>query len=218
MRLNLTKCEENMSAFMVSKKHIDLLVSTAFSGPRDAKGLPQSGQWHQPSFRGFHRWDVEMMAAVGDMLIQENIKSIQARYPDTIAHPDAMPGSIARYWNDGAYQIPSLTQRLTIIEAFKALACYEYQSCEHEGWEKSEAHKFCESFRDSLINVLPGYDEARGWDDWEFTYPTPARRIPVEDSATAPSAALAQGRLLELLKLGNNSRIPQEDRAPAAQV
>lgn len=152
-----------MSAFMVSKRHIDLLVSTAFSGPRDATG----GHWYKPNYQGSQCWDFDTLPFVGQMLIDANIKSLNARYPDTVTNPEAMPGPIAQYWNDGQYKAPSLRDRLTIVEAFKAIACYEYQACEDEGWEQSYAHQFLDSFRHSLINVLPGYDDARGWDDWE---------------------------------------------------
>jgi hypothetical protein len=46
----------------------------------------------------------------------------------------------------------------------KAISCYEYQSCEHPGWRKSEAHAFCEALRDMAIGCLPGYDDA----PWEI--------------------------------------------------
>ena len=53
-----------------------------------------------------------------------------------------------------------------VVEALKALDCYEYQSCEHPEWETSEAFEFCRAMRNLLIGCLPGYDAAQWeWDD-----------------------------------------------------
>jgi hypothetical protein len=49
---------------------------------------------------------------------------------------------------------------LTPVELLKAVDCLEYQSCEHEGWNKSEAKKECERLRAIATRNLPGYNEA----------------------------------------------------------
>ena len=67
-----------MSAFMVSKSHIDGLVHAAYFGPRDVRGLPQSGDWRKPQFKGCHNWAFEQMNDVGEMLVKENLSSIHA--------------------------------------------------------------------------------------------------------------------------------------------
>jgi hypothetical protein len=40
-----------------------------------------------------------------------------------------------------------------------------YQSCEHPGWEESEARKFCQQLTEGAIARLPGYEAAA----WEIT-------------------------------------------------
>jgi hypothetical protein len=40
-----------------------------------------------------------------------------------------------------------------------ALHAYTYQSCEHNGWETSQAKAFCDALRDRLISTLPGYND-----------------------------------------------------------
>jgi hypothetical protein len=40
------------------------------------------------------------------------------------------------------------------------LDCYEYQSCEHDGWDDSATKRFCNSLRHSLTASLPGYNAA----------------------------------------------------------
>ena len=49
----------------------------------------------------------------------------------------------------------------------KALACYEYQACEHAEWPTSEAYQFCEALRRRAIPRAPGYDAA----EWEISDP-----------------------------------------------
>lgn len=154
-----------MSAFMVSKRHIDLLVRTAYWGPRDERDIRPDHAWYRPPFKGFSNWQLEQCNDLGELLVKENLSSIHARYPDTIANPDATPGPIEQYWLE-PYELGDwFGSRLTPIEALKALDCYEYQSCEHPEWEQSEAHEFCQRFRHSLIGRLPGYDDA----PWEWS-------------------------------------------------
>jgi hypothetical protein len=50
------------------------------------------------------------------------------------------------------------------IQALKLIACYEYQSCEHPEWPKSDAKDFCDSLTRALVRVVPGYDAA----PWEW--------------------------------------------------
>jgi hypothetical protein len=152
-----------MSAFMVSKSHIDALVHAAYFGPRGVRGLPQSGHWCKPQFKGCHNWGFEQMNDVGEMLIRENLSCIHARYPDTLTDPEGTPGPIAQYWLQ-PYEHETPTRKMGVVEALKALDCYEYQSCEHPEWDKSEAFEFCRSMRHSLIGCLPGYDDA----PWEW--------------------------------------------------
>lgn len=160
-----------MSAFMVSKKHIDLLVRTAYAGPTTNGKQGGYGQqpWYRPYFKGESQWQVEQCDAIGEMLIKENLSSIHARYPDTITDPESTPGPVDQYWLE-PYTLadPFFAKRLTAIEALKALDCYEYQSCEHPEWEQSEAHEFCERFRHALIGCLDGYEDAP-WEWYEKT-------------------------------------------------
>ena len=100
--------------------------------------------------------------AIGAMLVQENLRSIQYRYPDTISDPSRTPGPLARYW-EYPYVFPQDTKALSTLQAFNAISCLDYQSCEHPEWGTSDAHKFLDSLTWALIHALPGYNGA----DWE---------------------------------------------------
>jgi len=148
-----------MSAFMVSKSHINALVAVAYYGPAGA----HSRYWYAPYFHD-HKLQREDLDELGDMLVKENLSSIHARYPDTISNPDATPGPCNNYWLE-PFQFADGSKRPNVVQALKLIACYEYQSCEHDEWERSAARRYCEGLRHALINCLPGYEEAP-W-EWE---------------------------------------------------
>lgn len=133
-----------MSAFLVHAGHIDYLVSAALACHTGAVQF------------GYEPVTVANADACGRMLWRENVASVSYRYPrDT---PDALPGPIP-YTDPGAYTFRPYRQ-VTIVQALKAVGCYEYQSCEHPGWEESDARTFCVQLQSALIARLPGYAAA----------------------------------------------------------
>jgi hypothetical protein len=46
------------------------------------------------------------------------------------------------------------------VVILKAIACLEYQSCEHPDWATSQARRFCLELRDHCVERLPGYQQA----------------------------------------------------------
>ncbi|MFA5130647.1 MAG: DUF262 domain-containing protein [Patescibacteria group bacterium] len=98
---------------------------------------------------------------VAMMLWNENIKSVQDRYNER--ERSNLPGTIAD--GQSGYKITpeafDIRFEIDPVQVLRSIACYEYQSCEHAGWEKSEAKNFCNSLKDKAINTLPGYDIAR---------------------------------------------------------
>lgn len=148
-----------MSAFVVGKPHIDALVTVAHYGPAGVRWEPLRHGFILQDSRA-HLTDDQL----GHLLWLENHKSVSARYPDF--GPGELPGPIDFVPAEiEAYQLQRTRRAPTLIEAFKLIACYEYQSCEHAGWRDSAAYRFCEQLRAALIRRLPGYDEAP-W-EWE---------------------------------------------------
>ena len=166
-----------MSAFVQGKEHIDAVICLALEGPKGRPVNPGNA-WY--SFSYYHNGDRhnvrhEDADAVGAMLTAENARSVQYRYPDSgmddLPGPvdngfvtDALMGSY-RYpiYGSGPIAIAASPRRLTAVEGLKAINGYEYQSCEHPGWESSAAKAFCDALKDALINALPGYDDADTW-------------------------------------------------------
>lgn len=119
-----------MSCFIVSKRHIDAL----------AYWLDRMGIAHDKQ-------------KVGEMLWSENHKSYRARYGDYDYDGSYIKRPRYRYATPNATVTPSyyedfdpqnLDQILTLVH------CYDYQSCEHRGWEKSRSYRLMERLRVQL--------------------------------------------------------------------
>lgn len=169
-----------MSAFIVNRHHIDALVTVAIFGPPgiapspgttwrpvarlDTEPPPDAGiTWYTEHQ---HRAELAEAHRLAEMLALENARSVNHRYPNS----DTLPGPASRDWTH-AYDTPAATlrhgHRPTAVETLKLIDCYEYQTCEHHGWRTSQARRFCDALRKSLISHLPGYDDA----PWEWTPP-----------------------------------------------
>jgi len=177
-----------MSAFQVSKGHIDRLVGLALYGPKDAGGYrwdrltwwaadPRGAQRESTNYEDYGRRldairrevTLENRDAVGEMLTRANLHSINARYPDTVENPADIPGEAMSAFVP--YRFPRAMRtvnalRPSLPEALRAIDCYEYQSCEADDWPDSEAYDFCTSLRKALCGVV-SRAATRGWDDWD---------------------------------------------------
>lgn len=113
-----------MSAWMVNKEHIDVLVSGAVA------------------FKLVEPTDAEQ---TGKMMWAENLASINYRYPDTIDDTTNIPGPCEF---EGIETVAAYTFEPRSIEdpAFllKQLHCYDYQSCEHHEWKQSNSFALVE--------------------------------------------------------------------------
>lgn len=127
-----------MSAWMVSKAHIDALVRLNLEGPSDSS---DTGPWDPPN---------AMLADnLGIALWRENIESLEYLYGEATD----MLGEVPLYHYETG-------RSLTCAEAFKALFCYRYQSDNHKGWEGSAAEVVVTSLIEAVAHCVPGYAEA----------------------------------------------------------
>lgn len=140
-----------MSAFLVSKHHIDALVTAAQHGPSgqrlDHWTPVKLGQLDPTAYPDL----------VGRALWLENVASLEYRYPGAVDEWEEAAAEAAVY-HFTARPIP-----LTLVEAIKAADCLDYQSCEHPTWEESDACKFLLTLKARLASSIPGYSDAQGW-------------------------------------------------------
>ena len=119
-----------MSAFMCSDAHISALVCGAVK-----YGIDLPREWAVPA---------ELFA----VLVCENSASLLARY-----------GRDAKEMTGGPHRFIS-GPALPALHVIKLAQSYEYQVCEHDGWEKSPAKRWIANLISGLIYELPGYDAA----------------------------------------------------------
>ncbi len=156
-----------MSAWVVSKTHIDLLVTAGLVLPGRAV-VNSNLNWYSQGPNPHHLGTLDHTNAdeVGVMLWAENYRSVDKRYPGADDKGD-LPGP------EGFTGATTLTYQHTMIPGvidpvvvLKAIGCYEYQSCEHDEWPTSPAFAYCRALEKHAIQLLPGYDAAPwGFDD-----------------------------------------------------
>lgn len=167
-----------MSAFIVSKTHVDLLVTAGLDLTNHGSGVRwnASASANRVDYRPRTVIDLSYSltddlvpaSAVGSMLWAENLTSVAYRYPSD--ENGERPGPIGfedawvlLYRFD---RIPGPVRPLTVLSA---LSTFEYQSCEHPGWDTSEAKRYCDALRNTAIRFLPGYDSEPGsFDDRDY--------------------------------------------------
>lgn len=86
-----------------------------------------------------------------ELLHAENVRSVNARYNRS---------------DEPIFTFEFVDVRnVSQIRVIKAAHCYAYQSCEHDGWEHSEAKRVIEAIESEAASRLPDYDAAPwGWD------------------------------------------------------
>lgn len=180
-----------MSAFIVDKKHIDLLVAAAdHYGRAGYQGSKM--QWWQVDENGeYAGWrylatyedtsteELYTLSQLGQILVSENVASVGHRYsePGRVVYYGAeaaagmddldpaagdLPGPCDAYYM-APYVYDNPGRILSPGEVFKAIDCLDYQSCEHDGWRKSEAFAFLTALREKVCCHVAGYEQA-AWD------------------------------------------------------
>lgn len=168
-----------MSAWVVSKAHIDLMVKAAEHYGRLAYQGSAFRWWkttdegeyagwyelgHTPRSESDHLEVIDHSMA-GQLLVNENVMIVHDRYPGDDVDAGELPGPTDAYYL-GPYVFEDPLYVLTPAEVFKAIDCFDYQSCEHEGWRNSTAFQFCEALRLRVCSSVPGYEDAPwGWDE-----------------------------------------------------
>lgn len=146
-----------MSAFIVSKAHIDYLVTAAIDSQLSVyhmAGVDRAGDSNRDEW--------------GRRLLAENYSSVNYRYDEDEKPEEYKWGRIG----------PACAVSREPGKVLKQLDCYEYQACEHPGWESSWAHAFCKALRRECIHHVPGYESA----PWGIPEDAPAAtQIPLSE-------------------------------------
>jgi hypothetical protein len=110
-----------MSAWVVSKNHIDLLVSAMFKYELVTP-------------------EMEDANSIGKTLWEENRRSVNFRYSERKKTPPYTYSGI---------EVQELVREPWIV--FKQICCYQYQSSECNDWEKTKAYILTSSLYDHVL-------------------------------------------------------------------
>ena len=142
-----------MSAYIVSKAHIDAIVTFAVGGTRrvgTVKRLTEdNGHGDYVSSSDY------TPNQIGAALWAENHASVDCRYCESTPVPTY---AFRPKCHGSACSEP--TRLLTPLDIIKLCHSHTYQSCEHPGWEASFASDFLKRVIAAAIAALPGYDNA----------------------------------------------------------
>jgi hypothetical protein len=152
-----------MSCFMVSDEHLCLLVQAGRDMTRQKRHGNMSWYWKRhPEDSTMQRSELDTLQESADRVVrllwQENCQSVAFRYADSSHLEEMLPDDAPSYRQaiDASMMQP--------VWIMKAIQCYRYQSCEHPGWEQSEAFAYCAALEQAMIHALPGYDDAPTWE------------------------------------------------------
>lgn len=124
-----------MSAWLVSKGHIDALVWAFLE--------------YSPG--AIDTSEIQGRDDLGQLLMSECWQSVEARYGKH-APDDPLPGCWEHYSEPYQYTPPAKLPN--IYESHKNIACYIYQSCEHRTWGGSLARRLVCDLRQEISRLL----------------------------------------------------------------
>ncbi len=141
-----------MSAFLLSKLHIDLLVTLGISGPAEAD--QGSSAWRPAHLFYGRKWPASA-DDLGEVLWRANAENVL----DPEGDGEELPPR---------YVYEPFPYPITAVEGLKAVSCYVYQTADdRDRWEGSMPEAFCHWLEDELIGQLPGFDAA----PWDWNIP-----------------------------------------------
>lgn len=108
-----------MSAFTVHIAHIHTLINAS------------------RAFGGAELVDQRTADLLGQMLWDENYRSVNYRYSEAEPTPD--------------YRATLIDAELSPVAVLKAIDCYEYQACESPDWDQTRAHAFVTALRRVIL-------------------------------------------------------------------
>lgn len=153
--------EDYMSAWIPSKQHINAMVWMRFDT------FPPTGEWVAVG-------TPEERNEFGQMLTDEVVRSVSYQYPSDKL--EELPGARPAWWLEPYEYVEPIKKPSREAQA-AILGCYNYQACEHEGYDSSDALKFVDAFKGKLpedyevvhgtdpdVNDGKGSDVPWGWD------------------------------------------------------
>ena len=147
-----------MSAYIVDKNHILFLVESAMSRALSRHDGGSLSWHHNDQHHAIRCGNYDRAADVANMLWRENVASVSARYPNESSA--TLPGPIDKQFVIKPRDFQVTFDRIDPVQVLKSCDCFEYQSCEHDGWKTSEARCFISALRKHAHQAVAGYEDS----------------------------------------------------------
>tara|TARA_R110002111_G_scaffold223832_1_gene285644 strand:+ start:100 stop:576 length:477 start_codon:yes stop_codon:yes gene_type:complete len=142
-----------MSAYLVDSN--DFAVIAQYAG--EAKRCPYFYNLDSKS-----EIEVENVPALAVLLAQENIKSLEHRYPGQPAGGFLSQGqTVTDFLAEVSQKSRRLQGHLDPAHVKRILFSYDYQSCEHPDYHQSDAHHVVRVIKDQLLDAFVSAHEER---------------------------------------------------------
>jgi hypothetical protein len=135
-----------MSAYLVDSNDFAVIAQHAFKSMRP----------HYYNLDSRLEIEIEDAPALAVLLAQENIKSLEHRYPSEpaggfLSHKDQ---TVTDFLAEVSQKARRLQGHFNPAHIKRVLGSYEYQSCEHPDYYKSDAYHVVRSLKDRLLDTL----------------------------------------------------------------
>jgi hypothetical protein len=150
-----------MSAFVVSREHIDAIVATALYGVGQHSSLGTKG----PGAMELRYYGFNGPTQLGQALERENYASVNYRYREQEEPRGPYEWPMDAHGTPA--DVPYRVKLPTVAEAFRLVRCYVYQACEHPTWDESSVRRFCDD-----LSIRLAMEMAKDCKVWSWDHPT----------------------------------------------
>lgn len=153
-----------MSAYVVSKRHVDLMVKAALAARGQDDRLRwwtvdgETGEytgWRElyptPRAQVVDGFSFSTPSELGQMLLDANVRSVLHRYREEGDAEEDDP--IPYVYEDGL-------NALTPGQVFRAIDTLDYQCCETDDWQRTETYSFLRSLRKAYCDRVADAENA----------------------------------------------------------
>jgi|TARA_R110001599_G_scaffold243224_1_gene442989 hypothetical protein len=134
-----------MSAYLVDSNDFAVIAQHAFKSMRP----------HYYNLDSKLEIEIEDVPALAVLLAQENIKSLEHRYPSEPAGGFLSQGqTVTDFLAEVSQKARRLQGHFNPAHIKRVLGSYEYQSCEHPDYYKSDACYVVSVIKDQLLDAL----------------------------------------------------------------
>ncbi len=177
-----------MSAYLVDTHLIDYVLTFARS-QRASVYVPSLHRRVNVDLQPCPSLDARCNADwIGGVLLAENIRSLVSRYGASAAQDDA-GGCDPWAYRFREHVAANAHGGKVAVQALKALACFDYQACESDDYDRTDAAHIVRDMRAEAIRALPGYEFA-SWGAPEH----PARQASGAPGGPVSLCAIMAGR------------------------